>query len=94
MSVLASVRRLTAAGVLAAALVGAAALPAAAAGRPTARPHHSVTTDARHFPYPGGRWGHDHRRGGDHRGDGRRNGHRHGWDGRFGDHDHRGHRWH
>ncbi|WP_416481683.1 hypothetical protein [Streptomyces sp. CL12] len=89
MSVLASVRRLTAAGVLAAALVGAAALPAAAAARPADRPHHAVTTDARHFPYPGGRWGHDHRRG-----DGRQGGHRHGWDGRFGDHDRRGHRWH
>lgn len=93
-SVPASVRRLTAAGVLAAALVGAAALPAAAAGRPAGRPHHAVSTDARHFPYPGDRWGRDHRRGWDHRGDDWRYGHRHGWDGRFGDHDHRGHRWH
>nr|WP_186337945.1 MULTISPECIES: hypothetical protein [Streptomyces] len=94
MSVPASVRRLAAAGVLAAAVVGAAALPTAAAARPADRPHHAVSFDARRFPYPGDRWGRDHRRGWDHRDDGRRYGHRNGWDGRFGDHDRRGHRRH
>ncbi|MFF8993014.1 hypothetical protein ACF09H_24380 [Streptomyces sp. NPDC014983] len=96
MSVLASVRRLTAAGVLAAAVVGAAALPAAAAGQPVARPHQALSADdARHFPRPGDRWGRDHRYDRDHRHDGRRYGHWHDRDGRFGDHDdRRGHRWH
>ncbi|MFR9787809.1 hypothetical protein ACL07V_03880 [Streptomyces sp. MB22_4] len=95
MSVLAPVRRLTAAGVLAAAVMGVAALPAAAAGQPAARPHQAVSAgDARHFPHPGDRWGRDHRYDRDHRHDDRRYGHGHDWDGRFGDHDRRGHRWH
>ncbi|MFJ9929730.1 hypothetical protein ACIRU5_27350 [Streptomyces misionensis] len=62
MSVLVSVRRLTAAGVLAAALMGTAALPAAAADRPSARPLQAVSAgDGRHgFPGPDARWGHRH----------------------------------
>ncbi|MER7203895.1 hypothetical protein [Streptomyces sp. CB01635] len=42
MSVSASVRRLTAVAAVAAATVGALALPVAAAGHPVARPHGTV----------------------------------------------------
>ncbi|MFI1074005.1 hypothetical protein [Streptomyces puniciscabiei] len=76
MSVVVCVRRVIAAAGVAAALVGVAALPAAAADHYPGRPHVAVNISGeRHgSPWPGGRWDRDHRRDDDrwHGRDGRR----------------------
>ncbi|MEU9413612.1 lamin tail domain-containing protein, partial [Streptomyces sp. NPDC048281] len=53
MSVSVSARRLTAAAAVSCAVVGAFALPAAAAGQHPARPHHDVVISAVQYDSPG-----------------------------------------